>query len=72
MPEIGRILITFGIALIVIGALFVIGGKLGLGKLPGDIIIKKKNFIFSFPIVTSILLSLALTAVIYLIRYFKR
>ena len=77
MPDIGKILITFGIALIVIGALFIIGGKLGLGKLPlgnlpGDIVIKKKNFTFAFPIVTSLLLSIALTVVIYLIRYFRK
>jgi hypothetical protein len=72
MPDIGRILITFGIALIVIGALFVLGGKLGLGHLPGDIVIKNKNFTFAFPMVTSILLSVALTVVIFLIRYFKK
>lgn len=72
MSEIGKILVTFGIALIVIGALFVLGGRLGLGNLPGDIIIKKKNFTFIFPIMTSILLSVGLTLLLYLIRYFKK
>jgi hypothetical protein len=72
MPEIGKILITFGVALIVIGALFVIGGKFGLGSLPGDIMIKKKNFTFAFPIATSLLLSIVLTAVVFLVRYLKK
>lgn len=61
-----------GTALIVIGALFVMGGKPGLSYLPGDIVIKKNNFIFAFPIVTSIVLSIALTLIFYLIRYFSK
>ena len=72
MSEIGKILVIFGIALIVIGALFVLGGRLGLGHLPGDIVIKRKNFTFIFPIVTSILLSIGLTIILYLIRHFRK
>jgi hypothetical protein len=72
MADIGKILLIAGAALIVIGALFILGGKLGLGNLPGDIIIKKKNFTFMFPIATSILLSIILTLIVYLARYFKK
>jgi len=72
MSEIGKILVIFGIALIVIGALFVLGGKLGLGHLPGDIVIKRKDFTLFFPIMTSILLSIGLTLILYLIRHFRK
>jgi hypothetical protein len=62
-----KILIVFGVLLILIGASLLLFGKIPfLGKLPGDIHIQKKNFEFHFPIVTciviSILLSLLLSA----------
>ncbi|MGB2705692.1 MAG: DUF2905 domain-containing protein [Candidatus Omnitrophota bacterium] len=60
-------LILLGILLIVIGAFFVFGGKISwLGKLPGDIIIHRKNFSFYFPITTCILISVALSIVLFL------
>ena len=65
----GKILIIFGGILILLGIFFLFGDKIPfLGKLPGDIIIKKKNFTFYFPIVTSILLSLIISFIIYLFR----
>jgi hypothetical protein len=67
--QLGRLLIFAGIFLLVLGVLFFFGDKIPfLGKLPGDIYIKKKNFTFYFPIVTSILLSLLISLVIYLFR----
>lgn len=72
VPELhqaGRYLIYAGIFLLVIGVLFLFGDKIPyIGKLPGDIYIKKKNFTFYFPIVTSILLSLLISLIIYLFR----
>jgi hypothetical protein len=72
IPELqpfGKILIVVGIFIIIIGVLFLFGDKIPfLGKLPGDIIIKKKNFTFYFPIVTSILLSLVISFIIYLFK----
>jgi hypothetical protein len=65
---IGKFLIIFGIVIIAIGGLLLLSGKIPwLGKLPGDIIIQRKNFTFYFPIVTSILLSIILTFVFWLI-----
>jgi len=62
IESIGRSLILFGIILIVIGAIFVVFGKIPwFGRLPGDIIIRKENFTFYFPVATMILLSLFLT-----------
>lgn len=62
----GKILLTFGIALTIFGLIILIGEKFGLGKLPGDIFIKKGNFTFFFPIVSSILISLLLTLLLNL------
>jgi hypothetical protein len=67
--QIGKILIFGGIFLLLLGVLFFFGDKIPfLGKLPGDIYIKRKNFTFYFPIVTSILLSLLISLIIYLFK----
>ena len=67
--EIGRLLILFGLFIVLIGGLLLLGGKLPmLGKLPGDIIIRKKNFTFYFPLGTSILLSIILSLILWLIN----
>lgn len=64
----GKILIFTGIILVVAGILFVFGAKIPwLGKLPGDIYIKKENFTFYFPLATSILLSIALSVIMLFI-----
>ena len=65
---IGRTLIYLGGALVVIGLLFTLGEKLpiGLGRLPGDITIRGKNSVFYFPVVTSILLSVVFSIVMWL------
>ncbi|MBI1740522.1 MAG: DUF2905 domain-containing protein [Acidobacteriales bacterium] len=74
MLEMGRILVIFGIALVVIGGLIMLLGRTGLplGRLPGDILYKGKNTTFYFPLATSILLSVVLSALIYMISRFKR
>lgn len=62
----GKILIFIGIVLIVAGILFMFGSKIPwLGKLPGDICIKKENFTFYFPLATSILLSVILSVIMF-------
>ncbi len=64
---IGKILITFGVLLIISGLFFYEGVKFPFGKLPGDIIIKKENFVFYFPITTGILISIILTLIFSII-----
>lgn len=67
--QLGRLVIIAGIILVVIGLLLSYSGKIPfIGKLPGDIIIKKKNFAFYFPLATSILLSIILSLILFLIR----
>ncbi|MDE3839743.1 DUF2905 domain-containing protein [Bacillus methanolicus] len=61
--------------LMMIGAIIFIGGFfmqfISIGRLPGDIIIKKENATFYFPITTSILLSILLSAIFYFIGRFR-
>ena len=64
MGGIGKSLITLGIILIIFGLLLNFSGKIPyIGKLPGDIYIKKKNFSFYFPITTCIIISIVLTLI---------
>ena len=63
----GRILVVIGAVLLVVGLLVMFADRVPfLGKLPGDVVVRKKNFTFYFPIVTSILVSLVLTLVLSL------
>jgi len=59
LGDLGKILIIFGLIIAGMGVLLMVGSKIHwLGKLPGDILIKRGNFTFYFPIVTCILLSI--------------
>jgi len=65
----GKMLILLGVFIILVGLFLLIGEKIPwVGRLPGDIIIRKKNFTFYFPIVTSILISIILTLLFTLFR----
>jgi len=58
----GKLLILIGVFIVAIGVLLLIGEKIAwIGKLPGDIVIKKEKFTFYFPITTSIILSILVT-----------
>lgn len=61
-------LITFGIVLLVLGLAWPLVTKLGLGRLPGDIEVKREGFTFYFPLTTSILVSLVLTLILWIFR----
>ena len=67
MSEIARTLIVAGVVLIIVGLTVSVFGKIPwLGKLPGDIFIKKENMSFYFPLSTSILISVILSLILYL------
>jgi hypothetical protein len=68
--ELGRLLIVAGVLLAAAGLLITFAGRLPLrlGHLPGDIIIRGRNGAFYFPVVTCILLSVVLSAVLWLLR----
>lgn len=71
MLEIGRILIFVGLLLFVMGAVLLLMDKIpgwgGLGRLPGDILIERENFKFYFPFVTSLLVSVFLSFLFWLL-----
>jgi len=68
MQAFGRLLIITGAVLILLGvAFYFFKGASAIPRLPGDILIRKKNFTFYFPVVTSLILSLVFTLLLYLI-----
>jgi hypothetical protein len=74
MADFGKILILFGVVLLVAGIALVVLGRtnLPLGRLPGDIVYRGKNTTFYFPLVTSLLLSVVLSIVLYVIGRWRR
>ncbi len=67
--DMGRLLMTVGIVIAIIGAVFYFGGRFTrLGRLPGDISIRRGNFTFYFPLATSVIISLLLSAILWLVR----
>ena len=73
MQSLGKYFIIFGAIILAAGLILTFFPKLNFfGKLPGDIEIKRDNFTFYFPIVTSIVLSVLLTLIFWLISFFSR
>ena len=72
--ELGRVVLIVGVVLVGAGALLYFGGKmpLRLGRLPGDIFYQGKHGTFYFPLVTCIILSVALTLLFWVIGHFRR
>jgi hypothetical protein len=70
MDSLGKMLILFGVVLALLGGLLLLAGKIPfLGRLPGDIVIRRENWSFYFPLTTSILISILLTL---LFSFFSR
>lgn len=73
LRELGRLLLVFGLVLVVVGGLLTLGASRSigmpgrLGQLPGDIIIRRENFTFYFPLATGLLLSVILSLVFWLV-----
>jgi hypothetical protein len=63
-----RLLIIFGLVLTVVGVLWPVIAKLGLGRLPGDLVIERDNFRLYIPIATSLLISLLLSQVLWFLN----
>jgi len=74
MAEMGRLLLILGIAFVVIGGIIMLLGRTGvpLGRLPGDILYRGKNTTFYFPLASSILISVVLSIILFLIGRMKR
>jgi hypothetical protein len=63
-----RILIALGLVLLIAGLLWPYLNQIGLGRLPGDIVIERKNVTLYFPLMTSLLASLLLSVVLWLVN----
>jgi len=74
VTELGKVLLWLGAGIVALGLVLILAGKihLPLGRLPGDIIYRGKNATFYFPLATSILLSVLLSVVLYLVGRFRR
>ena len=66
--DVGRLLMVLGGLLLLAGLALTAFGRLGLARLPGDLVYRRGNFTFYFPIVTSILLSIVLSLLLWLFR----
>lgn len=67
MAAIGKFLIVGGLLVAAVGVLFVLGEKIGLGKLPGDIAYRGDKVSFHFPVVTCLVVSVVLTVILNLV-----
>ncbi|OLD37351.1 MAG: hypothetical protein AUI57_11245 [Candidatus Rokubacteria bacterium 13_1_40CM_2_68_8] len=68
MNDVGKILIAFGLLITLVGVVLVLVGRVPwLGRLPGDIHIQRGNWTFYFPLATSLLLSVVLTLLLYVL-----
>ncbi|MGA3190722.1 MAG: DUF2905 domain-containing protein [Bryobacteraceae bacterium] len=74
MTGLGKWLVFFGVALVAIGGVLILLGRTNLpvGRLPGDFLYRGKNTTVYFPLATSLLLSVVLSLVLYLISRFRR
>jgi hypothetical protein len=61
-----KVLILIGLALIVVGLIWLAGERLGLGRLPGDIVVERENFRFYFPLMTMLIVSMVLSLLLWL------
>ena len=66
--SVSRLLIVFGLVLVALGLLWPLISRIGLGRLPGDIVVERENFSLYIPIATSLLISIVLSLVLWLLN----
>ena len=73
MNQLGKLILGLGLALVVIGGVLMLAGRIGLplGRLPGDIVYRGKHTTVYFPLVTCIVISVVLTLIFYVISRFR-
>lgn len=74
MSELGKVLVGIGLVIALAGVVLIVAGRMGLplGRLPGDMAYKGKHVSFYFPLGTSILISVVLSALLYLLSRMRR
>jgi hypothetical protein len=73
MVEIGKLILGLGLALVIIGGVLMLAGRVGvpMGRLPGDFVYRGKHATVYFPLVTCIVISVILTLILYVISRFR-
>jgi heme/copper-type cytochrome/quinol oxidase subunit 2 len=73
VADLGKVLVIFGVLIVIVGIGLLIAGRMNLpvGRLPGDIMYRSKHTTFYFPLATSIILSVVLSLVLYLVGRFR-
>ncbi len=74
MTDVGKLLIVLGAVLLLAGVVFTVLGKMNLplGRLPGDIVYRGRNTTFYFPLATSVLVSVVLSLILYVVGRWRR
>ena len=74
MTDLGKLLVFVGGTIVIVGLVLVLLGRtnLPLGRLPGDIVYRGKNTVFYFPLATSILLSVVLSILLYVVARLRK
>ena len=72
MPQMGKVLIALGLIMVVAGVAVMVGARMGLGQLPGDLSWKRGNTSIYVPVVSSIVISIVLTVVLNVLARFFR
>jgi len=74
MTDLGKLLVVFGAILVVAGIVLIVLGRMNvpLGRLPGDIVYRGRNTTFYFPLATSVLLSVVLSIVLYVLGRWRK
>lgn len=70
--SVGKLMILLGIVLVVFGALWAVGERVGLGRLPGDIVVRGERTTFYFPLATSLVISIVLSLLLWIIQRWGR
>jgi Protein of unknown function (DUF2905) len=74
VTDLGKVLVLLGGSIVIVGAVLILFGRtnLPLGRLPGDIVYRGKNMTFYFPLATSILISVVLSVLLYVVGRMRR
>ncbi len=73
VESVGKFVVVVGLVIVCLGLLLMFSDKIPfLGRLPGDIHVKKDNFQFYFPLTTSIIISIVLSVILWMISYFNK
>jgi hypothetical protein len=70
--QFGKVLLLIGLVIAAVGLIFILLGRLGVFRLPGDLEFGSGNWRIYFPLASSILISIILTLLLWLISYFRR